>query len=73
MTELTHGSNVRALMTTATYDPATKEFVINSPGEHAMKWWIGNTACTCHACCVVLCCVVLCCAVCAVCAVMCAG
>ena len=31
MTETGHGSDVQALETTATYDPATQEFVIDSP------------------------------------------
>jgi acyl-CoA oxidase len=44
MTELGHGSNVRKLQTTATYDRATKEFVINTPSIEATKWWIGNAA-----------------------------
>ena len=38
-TELGHGSNVRALETTAEYDKTTKEFVINSPTLTSMKWW----------------------------------
>lgn len=41
-TELGHGSNVRGLETTATYDPKTKEFVIHSPYLTASKWWNGT-------------------------------
>lgn len=44
MTELGHGSNVRGVETTATYDPRTKEFVINSPTHTATKFWLGNAA-----------------------------
>jgi acyl-CoA oxidase len=40
-TELGHGSNVRGLETTATYDSATDEFIINSPTVSAAKWWPG--------------------------------
>lgn len=45
MTEIGHGSNVRELETTARYDPAREEFVIDSPGFAAGKNYIGNAAC----------------------------
>jgi acyl-CoA oxidase len=44
MSELGSGSNVRDLETTATYDPATEEFVIHTPHAKAHKEWIGNVA-----------------------------
>ncbi|KAF5092568.1 hypothetical protein D0Z03_002802 [Geotrichum reessii] len=44
MTEMGHGSNVQGLETTATFDPATDEFVINTPHLGATKWWIGGAA-----------------------------
>jgi acyl-CoA oxidase len=45
MTETGHGSNVQSLLTTATYDPASQEFVIRTPVEDARKEYIGNAAC----------------------------
>ena len=45
MTEAGHGSNVQQLLTTATYDPATDEFVIDTPCDEACKEYIGNAAC----------------------------
>ncbi len=42
MTETGHGSNVRGLETTATFDKATDEFIIHSPSVHAGKEYIGN-------------------------------
>ncbi len=44
MTETGHGSNVQALETTATYDPATEEFVINSPTVTSRKDYLGGAA-----------------------------
>jgi acyl-CoA oxidase len=45
MTEAGHGSNVQQLLTTATYDPASDEFVIDTPCDEACKEYIGNAAC----------------------------
>ncbi|MGM0556882.1 MAG: acyl-CoA dehydrogenase [Myxococcota bacterium] len=44
MTELGHGSNVRDIETTATFDPETQEFIIDTPTPSARKEWIGNAA-----------------------------
>ncbi|MCL3838471.1 acyl-CoA dehydrogenase [Aeromicrobium duanguangcaii] len=44
MTETGHGSDVQSLETTATYDPATREFVIHSPTPSARKDYIGGAA-----------------------------
>jgi len=44
MSELGHGSNVRDLETTATFDAETDTFIINTPREEARKEWIGNAA-----------------------------
>ena len=42
MTETGHGSNVRGLLTTATYDHRTQSIVVHSPSEDAGKEYIGN-------------------------------
>ncbi|MEV0709315.1 acyl-CoA dehydrogenase family protein [Nocardia aurea] len=44
MTESGHGSDVANIETTATYDPATDEFVIHSPTPSARKDYIGGAA-----------------------------
>lgn len=41
-TELEHGSDVSRLQTTATFDPKTQEFVINTPNRGATKFWPGG-------------------------------
>jgi acyl-CoA oxidase len=44
MTETGHGSDVQSLATTATYDEAAQQFVINTPDDSARKDYIGNAA-----------------------------
>lgn len=44
MTETNHGSNVKGIETTATYDHSTKTFIIHTPNEQARKEYIGNAA-----------------------------
>ena len=44
MTETGHGSDVASIGTTATYDPATQEFVIHTPDRHSYKDYLGNAA-----------------------------
>ncbi|QEO15025.1 acyl-CoA dehydrogenase [Agromyces intestinalis] len=44
MTETGHGSDVASIATTATYDEATEEFVINTPFRGAWKDYLGNAA-----------------------------
>ena len=44
MTETGHGSDVQHLETTATYDPATEEFIIHSPTPNSRKDYIGGAA-----------------------------
>lgn len=44
-TELGHGTFVRGLETTATYDERTEEFILNSPTLTSYKWWPGGRKC----------------------------
>ncbi|WP_339657057.1 acyl-CoA dehydrogenase [Flavobacterium frigidarium] len=44
MTETHHGSNVKGLETTATYNHNDKTFTIHTPHEKAQKEYIGNAA-----------------------------
>ncbi|KAJ3043199.1 hypothetical protein HDV00_005519 [Rhizophlyctis rosea] len=44
LTELGYGNNAVEMETTAHYDPATKEWIINTPTTLAQKYWITNGA-----------------------------
>ena len=44
MTELGHGSNVAGLQTEAVLDLERDEWVLTTPDDGALKWWIGNAA-----------------------------
>ncbi|MFC4740937.1 acyl-CoA dehydrogenase [Flavobacterium ponti] len=44
MTETHHGSNVKGLETSATYNHKTKTFTIQTPNKNAQKEYIGNAA-----------------------------
>ncbi|XP_069823070.1 peroxisomal acyl-coenzyme A oxidase 2 isoform X2 [Dendropsophus ebraccatus] len=46
-TELGHGTYLRGLETTATFDPKTQEFIIDTPQITATKWWPGDLGKTC--------------------------
>jgi len=48
LTELGYGNNAVQMETTATYDPETDEFIVNTPNPLAQKYWITNGACHAH-------------------------
>lgn len=52
-TELGHGTFIRGLETTATYDERTKEIVLNSPTLSSYKWWPGGLGHTANYCVVI--------------------
>ena len=45
-TELGHGSNVRSLETTSTWNPNDCTFTLHSPSLTAAKWWAGTMGLT---------------------------
>ncbi|XP_068626287.1 acyl-coenzyme A oxidase 1-like [Battus philenor] len=49
-TELGHGTFLRGLETTATYDATTEEFIMHSPTLTSYKWWPGGLAQTANHC-----------------------
>ena len=43
-TEMGHGTFLRGLETTATYDDEAQQFVLHTPTIRAYKWWPGGLA-----------------------------
>ncbi|CAL1687763.1 unnamed protein product [Lasius platythorax] len=50
LTEFSHGSNAKGMRTTATYDVATRSFILHTPDFEAAKCWAGGLGkCATHA------------------------
>ena len=41
-TEIGHGTDVSGMLTTATFDKETDQFIIDTPDIKATKWWPGE-------------------------------
>jgi len=52
LTEFGHGSNVRDIKLSATYDEKNQEYILHSPSFEAYKWWIGGAAKTANMSCI---------------------
>lgn len=44
LTEISHGSNVQGMLTTAIFDERESCFVLNTPTDRAAKFWIGGAS-----------------------------
>ncbi|KAL0901877.1 hypothetical protein ABMA27_007032 [Loxostege sticticalis] len=49
-TELGHGTFIRGLETTATYDASTEQFILKTPKLSSYKWWAGGLGKTANHC-----------------------